>query len=730
MLTTRYIQVILPLKFTAPVIYRVDDNTLHVEQGSWVKVWFGKGEYAAVVRRFFCENEVADVIAMEQVRLIEQILEIPPVSEVQMEFWENLAGYYLCTVGEVFKAAYPNMVLNRTIAGGSSADETEQEKDVQDGVAGKRKGRAKSTGKRQELPNMEELRERGPKLSQVQDEAYRQIKEHFENGRRVLLNGVTGSGKTEIYIQLALDAICSNESSVLMLVPEISLSKQLHNRVKSVFGNRLLLYNSKVTVAGKERIQQTLSKGERGFFVLGTRSALLLPFANLSTIIIDEEHDNSYKQDDPAPRYHARDAAMMLSQQCGANLLLGSATPSYESLYNVALGKLAQVNLLEKYFDSACARSYGASESGGVVRAGATSVDVTIIDTIHARFTHQMKGSFSQQLINRMRRCLESGEQVMILKNRRSYAPMVECSECGEPAVCPHCNVNLSYHKSDNTFRCHYCEYVRRFSDRCPKCGNNSLVLKGAGTERVEEELEALFPGVSIGRFDADVTKSKREEERILSEFDNGKIQILVGTQMLTKGFDFKNLKLVAVLGAEQILGLQDFRSDEKAYQMFSQLLGRAGRRGQGGEIYIQTTCKEHPVLQRLKQEAENSRTLNVATSEGEGDVAFVLSQLNMRKDYLFPPYVRLVNILVRDRGEERVEALASRVAEVLRGVECLELTGPFSPQIDRVRGMNIRAFYIKFARNRSLGAGKRHLAEKLAKFIERGNVVVDVDPL
>ena len=706
-----FAEVILPVKFHGIILYNVPEDLVlvsdickdvhtsacasanesvaapenrlaqagrHITEGSWVKVEFGKAKYAGVVRRFHRTNELDTV---HKLRDISMVLDIPPVPETQMSFWEKIAEYYLCTVGEVMKAALPNMIR--------FADLEHAQEDSRNTFT----------------EYCESLKCGRPELSEPQKEAYTGILASFREGRRVLLEGVTGSGKTEIYISLAIDTMLSGKS-VLMLEPEISLSKQLNARLKSVFGDRLLLYNSKVTPARKARVQETLSREQGPFFVLGTRSALLLPFRELGLIVVDEEHDNSYKQEDPAPRYNARDVSIMLSAIGGVNLLLGSATPSYESLYNVKLGKLALVQLTEKYYGTGTCKNSSKADS-----------EITLIDTLYARRTHQMKGSFSQQLINKIRKVTDEGQQVLVLKNRRSYAPMVECSECGEPAVCPHCNVMLSYHKSDNTLRCHYCEYSRTFEKKCRKCGSESMVPKGTGTEKIEEELEQLFPELSIGRFDADITKSKREEEKILSAFDSGEIKILTGTQMITKGFDFKGLKLVAVLGAEQILGLQDFRADEKAFQMFYQLLGRAGRRGQGGELVIQTTWKDHPVLSRLKDVCRN----NMIPAEEE---------MSQRRDFLFPPYSRLVKIIARGYTEESADALAQEIRDVLDRIPSLELTGPFNPQIDRLRGVHLKCFYIKFARNKDLASNKRRLYESLRGYVDKGRLIIDVDPL
>lgn len=548
------------------------------------------------------------------------------------------------------------------------------------------------------------------------------------SGLPVLLHGVTGSGKTEIYINLA-SRVLSMGRSVLFMVPEIAISKQLQQRLKKVFGVRLLVYHSKQTAAEKARIYKIVSRqflkeyiGDSSsaeektpndaVIVLGTRSALFLPYENLGLVIADEEHDSSYKQTEPAPRYHARDAAIMLVKIHEANILLGSATPSLESEYNCRIGRFAKVSLLEKYY-------------------GALSPVMEIADTIWARKSGQMKGSFTQKLINEIAKTLDKGRQVLILRNRRSYSPVVECTECGSIPKCPNCNVNLSYHKYNGTLRCHYCDYTVKFNGICSKCGLDTLEYKGAGTERVEEELAELFPNSRIARFDADVAESKRREEAVIKAFSNREIDILVGTQMLSKGFDFEYLDLVAVLQADAILGIQDFRADERALQMFSQLMGRTGRRGTRGKIIIQTNQKNHPVLQQLKREsAMPSVKYKSDSCISESDSSFILSLMQERKEFAFAPYVRMVKILIKHKDREKLDSLCCRVGEALQKIACKEVTGPFVPVVDRVRGEWIKCYYIKFLRNKELVENKHKLLEAIEGLKANNAIIIDVDPL
>lgn len=560
-------------------------------------------------------------------------------------------------------------------------------------------------------------------LSISQQKALQQIKENLH--KPVLLRGVTGSGKTEIYITLTMEQLRRGKS-VLYMVPEIAISKQLQSRLKRVFGERLLTFHSKQTAAEKARIHRILQynaaslqidlHGEAphtpnsAVVVLGTRSSLFLPLSNLGLVIVDEEHDSSYKQTEPAPRYQAKDTAIMLSRIHKAGILLGSATPSFESEYNCLLGRFALVELTEKYY-------------------GATPPQVEIVDTIYARKTRQMVGNFSQKLINEMRRTMEQGNQVLVFRNRRSYSPIVECQECGEIPKCPHCNVHLSYHKYNNTLRCHYCDFTGNFTGVCRSCGTSSFIYKGAGTEKLEEELAAIFPNATIARYDADIAQSKKAEEQVIKDFAEGKINILVGTQMISKGFDFEKLSLVAVIGADTILGIQDFRADEKALQLMNQLMGRTGRRLQQGKLIIQTSQKEHPVLQSLL----NVNTSNSFNPDNSSLPSITAQLLGERQQFQFAPYVRMVKIMVKHKDAAKLQELCSQIQEKLQGrkdLEYRELTGPFTPVIDKIRGEFIKCFFLKFARNSHLARNKQILQECIGEIKGYNSIIVDVDPL
>ena len=690
-----FVSVILPVKFKEEVLYLLPASFLHynsptpanvtaaggckVAPGTRVRVHFGKREMIGVVRGFRYADR--GEVPLERLgkpleyKEIDGVVELPAIKREQLEFWQVLADYYLCTVGEVYKAAYPALAVRQESVKSRKSPELflERISFSPEGIS----------------------QQRLPRLSQRQQGAFDEIRAHFGSGKRpVLLHGATGSGKTEIYVKLAQEVLAKGKN-VLFMVPEIALSKELESRLKGYFGERLLLFHSKVTAAQKHFVHSVVLQagGNSPVVVLGTRSSLFLPFAQLGLVIVDEEHDPSYKQSDPAPRYNARDAAVLLASIYGAHLIMGSATPSFESLYNVSIKKYARVMLPFRYF-------------------GAPAPDVEIIDTIKARRVGEMKGSFSQKLINALKENMEQGGQALVFRNRRSYSPMVQCDNCGQIPKCPHCNVSLSYHRYNNTLRCHYCDYTSLFSSRCPQCSSGELVARGAGTERVEEELRELLPLARIERFDADVAESKREEERIISSFAKGEIDILVGTQMLSKGFDFEKLSLVALLQADTVLGMEDFRADERALQLFTQLIGRSGRRGIRGKMLIQSAQKNHPIFKIFKLD-----TLFPDSS----------ALLDERREFRFAPYVRMVKITLRHRTMEELERLTAAVAAIQ--VPCLEITGPFVPGLERLRGEWQRAFYVKFARDSRLSHNKRVLMERLEALNAPNSIVVDVDP-
>ncbi|MCK9625063.1 MAG: primosomal protein N' [Bacteroidales bacterium] len=665
----KYVDVILPLKLRGKISYAVPEPfTTQIKVGSWVMVRLIGRRYLAVVEAI---SDTPPDIDSNKVKEIESMESLPIVEQNEMDFWRSIAEYYMCSVGEIFKAAY-------SVSFQKQVEKVRTKKEVK---------------KEFSINSL-------PELSVLQQEAYCQIGKYFEKNKIVLLNGVTGSGKTEIYIHLA-QKVLEEGKSVLYMVPEIALSRQLNSRLEDIFGEKLMVYHSKQTSLQKKKVFDALkgTTSESGSIrdakiILGTRSSVFLPFNELGLVIIDEEHDSSYKQSEPAPRYNGRDAAIMLATKRGTKVILGSATPSMESFYNVTIGKYVQVDLCEKYH-------------------GVIEPEIEIIDTNKAYRLHNMKGSFSMQLINQIASRLELGEQVMIFRSRRSYSPIVQCSQCGAIPKCPHCNVSLSYHKFNNSLVCHYCNYKVSFTTRCPSCGEPALDSKGAGTEKIEEELNELFPNAKIARFDADTTSGKVQEQKILKDFAGGKTDILVGTQMITKGFDFERLSLVAVINADALFSIQDFRADERSGQLLQQLRGRAGRREKEGKMIIQTAQPDHPVLQKIGE------CSNVGLKE--------------RKTFGYPPYVRMVLIIVKDKYESRLWRLSNDISSVIKQCGIKDFAGPISPQIDKIQEKFLTQFWIKLPRNRTLYVTKKALYEGI-EFIKTQykfapEIIIDVDP-
>ena len=744
-----YISVILPLKLEWEPCYSLPSgmDSSDVKAGDRVKVQFAGKVYSGVVSKVGVKPET-DPSKIKPIICIEEGLE--PVLEEEMELWRQVAGYYLCSIGEVYKAAYPIGKINLEEARAAALEKARKSREkllenmrgkvakTQDRLEKKLALAAKAKeGTKAKLRNsedaerirleletarealkqaealysdraaktgasLEDLPWTKIKLSPAQEKAYKSVREGFAAGRPVLLNGVTGSGKTEIYIKLAQEALKSGKN-VLYMVPEIALSRQLEERLQIHFGDRLLTFHSGETAASKRNTAETIRsfKGsDNNYIVLGTRSSLFLPHHTLGLIIVDEEHDSSYKQDSPAPRYNGRDTALMLSviQKCG--IILGSATPSLEELYNCRYGKHHLVELHERY--------HGSQES-----------DIEIIDTKAERRKRGMVGNFSRKLIDHIQSTIDNGGQVMILRSRRSWAPALQCEECGEIPKCPHCNVSLSFHKygHEGSMTCHYCGYKAVFTGRCDKCGG-ALKSLGAGTQRIEEEAAALFPSARIARLDSDTAQSKTFETKTIKDFSKGEIDILIGTQMLSKGFDFSNLHLVAVISADTLLGLQDFRADEKALQLLEQFRGRSGRRGEKGLFVIQTSQPEHPIYQRIqKNEA----------------VHFNDSLLLERETFNFPPYSRIIEIDIRDRYADRAERMAGKLADMLTKRFGMAFSGPYTPAVDKIADEHIRAMRISLKKDKKLVSGKKDIMEIVQKFEKAnkysGHIILNVDP-
>ncbi|MDR2885881.1 MAG: primosomal protein N', partial [Rikenellaceae bacterium] len=517
----------------------------------------------------------------------------------------------------------------------------------------------------------------------------------------ILLHGVTGSGKTEVFINLAARELEAGRS-VLYLLPEIPISWQLIERLSEVFGNRLVAYHSKFTARRRaELFMQLASEGGEAKLIVGTRQAVFLPMQQLGLVIVDEEHDTSFKQESPPPRFHARDCALVLASLYGARAVLGSATPSLESWQNARQGKYGLVALNERY--------------GGVPMPR-----ILLSDTLHAARRGERNSHFNKLLVDKLGAVLETKGQAIVFQNRRGFSPYVECGACAWVAHCPDCNVTLTLHKAQGRLRCHYCGYNVVIPHTCPSCHNGELLPHGYGTEKIEEELTRIFPEAAIERLDGDTTSSPAATQRIIGRFYQGETDILVGTQMVTKGFDFGGVRLVGVVNADNMLNFPDFRASERAFAILTQAAGRAGRRGEQGEVVIQSTQPGHPLLAQV-----------VA-----GDyAAMAAGQLAERRSFFYPPYCRLVAITVKHRDPTLTESAANALASALRPVFGRRLLGPEAPLVDRIQGEHIRTLLLKIEREKSFAEAKLLLTthiEAIRKHpdYKKTTLTIDVDPL
>ena len=755
-----------------------------VRVGDRVRVNFAGKEYVGVVSMADAGKQAEEMGIVDKVKPILGMAEgLEPVTKEEIELWRQIAEYYLCTVGEVYKAAYPaQKVEKEVVQARQEALKVEREEKNRTKIADKIKRLEERAEKKAELAakaRKSESRERylaekemlegeigllvreltsmvgelcrttgsvtgygdsvtyhqdeepiggsiietseGTEkeisLSAAQEEAYSKIKEIFAKGKPALLHGVTGSGKTEIYLKLAQETLAMGKN-VLYLVPEIALSRQLEDRNSETLPE-LLVFHSGETMSRKREVATVLRHaGEpaegKGYVVLGTRSAIFLPHKNLGLVIVDEEHDTSYKQDSPAPRYNGRETAIMMAKIFGANVILGSATPSLESLYNCSVGRYGLVTLNKRFYDAA-------------------DSDIEIIDTIAERRKNGMIGNFSRKLIEHIGKCLGEQRQVLILRERRAYSPIVQCQECGDIPKCRCCNVSLSLHRrADGSERlvCHYCGRVYEYTGKCHKCGGELKPL-GSGTQKIEEEASKLFPNARIARLDSDTAQSRKYETDTIRKFSNGEIDILIGTRMVAKGFDFSGLSLVAVLQADSILGQEDYRADERGLQLLEQFRGRCGRRGEKGLFVIQTSQPEHPVYQSIDGKLDENGTM--ARFLGE------------RKLFGYPPYSRVIGVVIKDYNQARVDLLSRDLGEYLRGALAVKVSlapgvqngpnviGPYSPAIDKISNQNIRQIRVLLPKDRSLARNKETLAAAVERFEKEkkysGHIALDVDP-
>ena len=538
------------------------------------------------------------------------------------------------------------------------------------------------------------------KLNVAQSDAYNEILVQMMQKNVVLLHGVTSSGKTEIYIHLIQKAL-NEHKQVLYLLPEIALTVQIMERLRRVFGNRLGIYHSKYSDAERVEIWQKQLSAHPYDIILGARSAVFLPFQNLGLVIVDEEHETSFKQQDPAPRYHARSVAIVLAQMYGAKVLLGTATPSMESYYNAQNGKYGLVSLHTRYKDIQLP-------------------EIHVVDIKDFQRRKMMTGPFSPVLLAAVREALGEGRQVILFQNRRGFAPMIECHACGWVPKCVNCDVSLTFHKNMNQLTCHYCGYTYTVPTECPNCGGKDLKGRGYGTEKIEDYIRELFPEAKVARMDLDTTRTRNAYERIIADFSSGKTNVLIGTQMISKGLDFDHVSVVGILNADSMLNYPDFRAYEHAFMMMAQVSGRAGRKGKQGLVILQTKSPELPVIHQV--------TANDYQS-------FYQDLIEERRIFHYPPHCHLVYVYLRHRHENIVEEAATKMGMQLRQWFGHRILGPDKPAVARVKAMSIRKIVLKLENNIDQKLARQYLRTALQLLMQEKRyaalqVFYDVDPL
>lgn len=537
-------------------------------------------------------------------------------------------------------------------------------------------------------------------LNTFQQKAFTEIENQFLAHQVVLLHGVTSSGKTEIYIHL-IKKIIAEGKQVLYLVPEIALTAQLTSRLKRIFGNRLGVYHSKFSDAERVEIWNKVLNDKGYDVIIGVRSSVFLPFRQLGLVIVDEEHESSFKQYDPAPRYNTRNAAIVLAGMHGANTLLGSATPSVESYYNAKTGKFGIVELNQRFLEI-------------------EMPEILICDTREAYHKKRMTGHFSDILLQKIKIALDAREQVILFQNRRGYAPYIECKACSYVPKCKNCDVSLTVHKVFNTLTCHYCGFSTSIPAVCPACNTPSLFTKGFGTEQIEDELKLLFPEAKVGRMDFDTTRSKKSYEKLITAFEQQNVDILVGTQMVTKGLDFENVSLVGILNADNMLNYPDFRAHERAFQLMAQVSGRCGRKNKRGLVVLQTTTPEHPVVQQVLHH----------------DFKMMFeTQYAQRLQYHYPPFVRIIEITLKHKDVQTVKSAAAELSSRMRSVFGTRVLGPVEPPVSRIQNLYLRQILLKIESTASPVNAKEFLQQIIHQLLSESSfrriiINIDVDPL
>lgn len=716
------------------------DCPLNPQPGLRVLVPLGKKKiYTGIITRIYAAAETD--LQMNYKEIFCFLEDYALVTLVQLKFWAWLSDYYMCTQGEVMKAALPaalkpesetRISLNKDFVAARQLPSLQQRilDLLFDGKPKSIDEISKTLDVRTLLPSINVLLEMGaifteenvhiPKrrkkaatdsatedatlqmsgLNPAQEQALADIKASFSTHATTLLHGVTSSGKTELYIHLIQETI-SRGQQVLYLVPEIALTTQLTDRLRRVFGNRLGVYHSRLTDRERVDIYKDVLFHRHVDVVIGVRSALFLPFQQLGLVIVDEEHDSSYKQQDPAPRYHARSAAIVLASFFGAKTLLGTATPAVETYHNALSGKFGLVRLTERY-------------------KGLSLPEINIIDLQRQYHRKEMVGHFSDPLHEKMKAELAKGKQVILFQNRRGYAGYMECKQCAYVPKCVNCDVSLTEHRFSRTLVCHYCGYTLPIPSVCPSCQtSDSMADRGFGTEMIEEEMQTYFPTARVARMDQDTTRNKNSHQKIIEAFAAHKVDVLIGTQMVTKGLHFNNVSTVAVLRADAMLNQPDFRATERAYQMLEQVAGRAGRSEAGGEVMIQTSDPQHPLFTWLSNHDYE---------------ALYRQQIQEREAFRYPPFTRMITIHLRHHESSRLETAARTLHERLRGVFGQRCSGIIVPVIARVQNQYSREMVLKIEATANFAKAREMLLAEI-RFVQalpncKGTTILpDVDP-
>ena len=667
-----YIDVILPLAIRDCYTYSIPDGLSMPAPGARVLVPLMRKQVRGIVLREHTEPVDADFAA--KIKPILSVSETAPVvSAEQLALWQWMSSYYMCTLGEVMAAALPSGLDNRLLN--------------------------PPKRRRAHLAPYDGPIEPMHPLSPAQTKSVDEIVRFWAQGKDiVLLHGVTSSGKTDMYIHLIQSQLEAGKN-VLYLVPEIALTTQLTSRLQHIFGDQLTVYHSRFTDAEREELYLASARPEP-HVVIGARSAIFLPIPNIGLVIVDEEHDPSYKQAEPAPRYHARAAAILLGQIHKAKVLLGTATPSVESYYLAQKGVYGLVSLTERF--------------GGVELP-----DIRLIDLKRQYERKEMYGHFSDPLVARIRETLAEHKQVILFQNRRGYAPQLQCVSCGQPPRCVQCDVPMTLHLRAKELRCHYCGYHAPIPPVCPQCGGE-LKSVGFGTERIEDEIQALFPEARVLRMDLDSTRSKTAYQDIINAFSRHECDILVGTQMVTKGLHFDDVRLVAVLNADPLFNQPDFRAYERAFQMLEQVAGRAGRKGTKGEVWIQTFDTKNAVLEMVRNHDYE---------------ALYRQQTAEREMFHYPPFHRIIRIQMRDHNAARVQAVAMQLQAHLKQVFGARISSVIIPPVERVQAYTIRELNLRIEQGANIGEAKRRLKESIDYILSNSSnknvkLIIDCDPI